>query len=67
MNFEDAVKRIESFVGTRYDPGVVSAFVQACEEGQIRPGSVRLKSRTPESKMPPPVEPAKDREPVPVS
>ncbi|MDQ1707222.1 MAG: hypothetical protein QOJ88_433 [Pyrinomonadaceae bacterium] len=45
MNFTDAVARIESFVGTRYDATVVSAFVQACEEGQIRPGSVKLKSR----------------------
>lgn len=69
MKFEDAVKRIESFVGTRYDPGVVSAFVQACDEGQIRPGSVKLKSRaTPELKMPAqPVEPSSDLEPVSVS
>ncbi len=27
----------------RYDEEVVAAFVAACEEGQIRPGSVRLK------------------------
>jgi putative nucleotidyltransferase with HDIG domain len=55
MKFEDAVKRIESFVGTRYDPSVVSAFAQACEEGQIRPGSVKLKSRKPvESTLPMP-------------
>src|SRR5882672_9398883 len=46
MKFEDAIARIQSFVGTRYDPSVVSAFVEACEEGQIRPGSVKLKSRT---------------------
>jgi HD-GYP domain-containing protein (c-di-GMP phosphodiesterase class II) len=46
MKFEDAIMRIQSFVGTRYDPGVVSAFVEACEEGQIRPGSVKLKSRS---------------------
>jgi HD-GYP domain-containing protein (c-di-GMP phosphodiesterase class II) len=45
MKFEDAIERIRSFVGTRYDPGVVSAFVEACQEGQIRPGSVKLKSR----------------------
>jgi putative nucleotidyltransferase with HDIG domain len=69
MKFEDAVKRIETFVGTRYDPGVVSAFVQACDEGQIRPGSVKLRSRvTPELKIPaPPSEPATDLEPVSVS
>jgi HD-GYP domain-containing protein (c-di-GMP phosphodiesterase class II) len=53
MKFEEAVERIQSFVGSRYDPDVVSAFVQACNEGQIRPGSVKLKSRTvPESKLP---------------
>ncbi len=43
LKFEDAVERIKSFVGTRYDEHVVAAFVAACEEGQIRPGSVRLK------------------------
>ena len=43
MGFEDAVARIESFVNTRYDEGVVAAFTAACREGQIRPGSVRLK------------------------
>lgn len=43
MKFEDAVARIESFVDTRYDADVVAAFTAACREGQIRPGSVRLK------------------------
>ncbi|HEY6119049.1 MAG TPA: HD domain-containing phosphohydrolase, partial [Pyrinomonadaceae bacterium] len=43
MNFDDAVARIETFVGTRYDAEVVGAFVAACREGQVRPGSVRLK------------------------
>ena len=43
MKFEDALARIESFVGTRYDPVVVAAFSEACKEGQIRPGQVRLK------------------------
>jgi HD-GYP domain-containing protein (c-di-GMP phosphodiesterase class II) len=52
MKFEDAVKRIQSFEGTRYDASVILAFVQACEEGQIRPGSVKLKKRAvPESRM----------------
>jgi HD-GYP domain-containing protein (c-di-GMP phosphodiesterase class II) len=46
MKFEDAVARIQSFVGTRYDEKVVAAFTEACTEGQIRPGSVRLKKRT---------------------
>ena len=53
--FEDAIELIQSFVGTRYDAGVVAAFVAACEDGQIRPGSVKLKSRTaPSVKTPPP-------------
>ena len=68
MKFEDAVARIQSFVGTRYDSSVVSAFVEACEEGQIRPGSVRLKSRTaPETKTPAPSLETTQLEPVPVS
>jgi HD-GYP domain-containing protein (c-di-GMP phosphodiesterase class II) len=69
MKFEDAIARIQSFVGTRYDARVVSAFVEACEEGQIRPGSVKLKSRTaPEKKLPAPLfETSSEREPVPVS
>src|SRR5256886_9306323 len=29
MKFEAAIERIQSFVGTRYDPSVVSAFVEA--------------------------------------
>ena len=45
MKFEDAIEKIQGFVGTRYDAVVVAAFVAACEEGQIRPGSVKLKSR----------------------
>lgn len=45
MKFEDAVERIQSFVGTRYDARVVAAFAEACNEGQIRPGSVKLKKR----------------------
>ncbi|HKO97668.1 MAG TPA: HD domain-containing phosphohydrolase [Pyrinomonadaceae bacterium] len=68
MKFEDAVARIQSFVGTRYDESVVAAFVQACEEGQIRPGSVKLKSNKPARDVPPPSVPASgDREPLLVS
>jgi len=47
MKFEDAIEKIQGFVGSRYDAVVVAAFVEACREGQIRPGSVKLKSRTP--------------------
>jgi len=43
MKFEDALARIESFVGTRYDPAVVAAFSEACREGQIKPGQVKLR------------------------
>jgi HD-GYP domain-containing protein (c-di-GMP phosphodiesterase class II) len=45
MKFDDAVERIKDFVGTRYDERVVASLVAACESGQIRPGSVRLKRR----------------------
>jgi HD-GYP domain-containing protein (c-di-GMP phosphodiesterase class II) len=67
MKLEDAVARIESMVGTRYDGRVVAAFVQACDEGQIRAGSVKLKSRSvPEANLPvPSIEP--NTEPLPVS
>ncbi|MGI8469138.1 MAG: HD domain-containing phosphohydrolase [Pyrinomonadaceae bacterium] len=44
MKVEDAVNRIKSFVGARYDGKVVEALVEACAEGQIRAGTVRLKS-----------------------
>jgi HD-GYP domain-containing protein (c-di-GMP phosphodiesterase class II) len=56
MKFEDAVARIQSFEGTRYDSRVVAAFTAACNDGQIRPGSVKLKRHTPAplpSEMPP--------------
>jgi putative nucleotidyltransferase with HDIG domain len=43
MKFEDALSRIKSFVGTRYDERVVASLVAACDSGQITPGRVRLK------------------------
>jgi HD-GYP domain-containing protein (c-di-GMP phosphodiesterase class II) len=46
MEFQAAIQRLKDLVGTRYDARVVQAFVDACEDGQIRPGSVRLKKRT---------------------
>jgi HD-GYP domain-containing protein (c-di-GMP phosphodiesterase class II) len=46
MQFEDALQRIESFTGSRYDPDVVAAFAAACREGQIKPGSVKLRKPT---------------------
>ncbi len=45
MTIEDAVARIKTFIGTRYDERVVAALVDACDSGQITPGRVRLRSR----------------------
>jgi HD-GYP domain-containing protein (c-di-GMP phosphodiesterase class II) len=45
MSLEDALARIKTFVGTRYDAKVVDALVAACESGQITPGRVRLSQR----------------------
>ena len=57
MKFEDALARIESFVDTRYDAAVVGALSDACKEGQIRPGVVKL--RKPVKTTPqPPVQPS---------
>ncbi|HEX8921190.1 MAG TPA: HD-GYP domain-containing protein, partial [Pyrinomonadaceae bacterium] len=57
MKFDDALERIKSFVGTRYDERVVASLMAACESGQVRPGSVRLK-RPPKERtaQPPPAE-----------
>jgi HD-GYP domain-containing protein (c-di-GMP phosphodiesterase class II) len=62
LKFEDALALIEKFVDTRYDRQVVKAFTDACHEGQIRPGSVKLRKPTPPPTVPPPVEaPERDR------
>jgi HD-GYP domain-containing protein (c-di-GMP phosphodiesterase class II) len=57
MKFEDALARIETFVGTRYDETVVSAFAEACREGQIRPGVVKLRKPAATTPPKPPSEP----------
>jgi HD-GYP domain-containing protein (c-di-GMP phosphodiesterase class II) len=62
MKFDDALSRIKSFVGTRYDERVVASLIAACESGQVRPGSVRLK-RPPKERMPAP--PPTEQPPVP--
>ncbi|MEO7507612.1 MAG: HD domain-containing phosphohydrolase, partial [Pyrinomonadaceae bacterium] len=49
LKFDEAVKLVQSYVGTRYDETVVAALVDACESGQIRPGSVRLRWRQEEA------------------
>jgi HD-GYP domain-containing protein (c-di-GMP phosphodiesterase class II) len=66
MEFDVALERIESFVGTRYDPAVVAALVEACKEGQIRPGSVKLKRPTPVPPQPELLNSIKEGEAVPV-
>jgi hypothetical protein len=53
MKFEDALARIESFVGTRYDAAVVGALSDACKEGQIRPGVVKLRKPATATSKPP--------------
>ncbi|HZE68234.1 MAG TPA: HD domain-containing phosphohydrolase [Pyrinomonadaceae bacterium] len=64
MKFEDAVARIETFVGTRYDAQVVAAFVEACREGQVRPGSVRLKKPVSDGPKKEVIRKAPEQEPV---
>ncbi|QQS41893.1 MAG: HD domain-containing protein [Acidobacteriota bacterium] len=43
MGLEQALEVIESYVGTRYDASVVKALRQACADGQIGVGRVKLK------------------------
>ncbi|MDT4898783.1 MAG: hypothetical protein QOH25_3860 [Acidobacteriota bacterium] len=70
MKFEDALSRIKDFVGTRYDERVVASLIAACESGQVRPGSVRLK-RPPKERMAttpaPPEQPLTSHAPAPVA
>ena len=42
MLLPDALERIRSFVGTRYDAKVVDALVRGCESGEIAKGIVRF-------------------------
>ncbi|MGB7207877.1 MAG: HD domain-containing phosphohydrolase [Pyrinomonadaceae bacterium] len=42
MLLPDALERIRSFVGTRYDPLVVDALIRGCESGEIGNGVVRF-------------------------
>lgn len=50
MTLEDSLNRIRSFVGTRYDGKVVEALVQACNDGQIGIGTVKLNQNFSKSK-----------------
>ncbi|MCA1850785.1 MAG: HD-GYP domain-containing protein, partial [Acidobacteria bacterium] len=49
LPLEDALERIKTFVGTRYDEQVVAALVAACEAGQVAPGRARLRPRAPKN------------------
>jgi HD-GYP domain-containing protein (c-di-GMP phosphodiesterase class II) len=44
MVLQDALDRIQSFVGTRYDARVVDALIAACNEGQVGIGVVKLRT-----------------------
>jgi HD-GYP domain-containing protein (c-di-GMP phosphodiesterase class II)/gas vesicle protein len=55
MKLADALARVKTFVGTRYDADVVEALFEACESGQIRPHSASWRTHTPKIN---PVEPA---------
>ena len=48
FSMEDTLNRIKSFVGSRYDGKVVEALVEACADGQIGVGTVKLKNYQPE-------------------
>ena len=47
MALEAALARIKDFVGTRYDERVVAALAEACADGQISAGRVKLRPRQP--------------------
>ena len=65
MSLEDALARIKTFVGTRYDPQVVEALVRACESGQITPGRVRLSQRAKDLAAGKSLKPALSQRPAP--
>ncbi|MCA1816744.1 MAG: HD domain-containing protein [Acidobacteria bacterium] len=66
MSLEEALARIQTFVGTRYDADVVAALVEACQQGQIAPGRARLKPR-PKKDQPAAAPPTNEAEPVAVA
>jgi len=51
LELDDALGRISSFVGTRYDKGVVDALVAACKAGEVANGIVRQKALARESQI----------------
>ena len=62
MLLPDALARIQSFVGTRYDKHVVDALVRGCEAGEIGQGVVRflVNNQRSEPKSDPETEPVPD-------
>lgn len=55
MELKAALDRIGSFVGTRYDGRVVQALVEACNDGQIGIGVVKLRNHQPKAAVIPTV------------
>lgn len=51
LELEDAIERMYSLVGTRYDGAVVEALVQACKAGEVANGIVRQKAIAREAKI----------------
>ncbi|MFH4351721.1 HD domain-containing phosphohydrolase, partial [Acinetobacter baumannii] len=49
MLLDEALERIRSFVGTRYDAEVVEALVRGCMAGEIGQGVVRYIANTHEA------------------
>ena len=49
MELPAAIERIKEFVGTRYDIHVVNALIEACADGQIGIGRVKLRNHKPKS------------------
>ncbi|MEP7076568.1 MAG: HD domain-containing phosphohydrolase, partial [Acidobacteriota bacterium] len=51
LELDDAISRICSFVGSRYDAAVVTALVEACRAGEVANGIVRQKAIARETKI----------------
>ena len=49
MLLPEAIERIRSFVGTRYDANVVEALVRGCESGEIGKGVVKFMNENKEA------------------
>ncbi len=59
MDLPEAIERIKTFVGTRYDIHVVNALIEACADGQIGVGRVKLNNHKPGNKTTDSESPAK--------